>query len=106
MKNQVLKFSAKDSKVICGENASNEKVVEIDDSLVYTFPNVELEVENKGHDEEDTQRKSAKLEPLKVNPLFEDFSYLDDDSTSIFELLDMARARATGTFKLSKWTLQ
>lgn len=92
--------------MICEEKVFVEKVVEIDDSSIHTSLNVELEEENKGQDEEDAERKNAKLEPLNVNPLSEDFSYLDDDSTSRFELLDMARVGATRTFKLAKWTLQ
>lgn len=48
----------------------------------------------------------GKHESLKVNHLSEDFSYLNDDNTSMFELLDMAQTGATCTFKLAKWVLQ
>lgn len=92
--------------MLCEEKVFVDKAMEIDGSLVHSTPNVELEDKNKGKDEEDVEKKHAKSEPLKVNPLFEDFSYLNDDSTSMFELLDMTRVGAFDTFKLAKWTLQ
>lgn len=97
-------MSAKDPNVSCEGKDSGEKAMAIEDSTVQDFPNVEPDEEIKGFDEEDSEKR-AKQEPLKVNPLFKDFSYLDDDSTSMFVLLEMARAGATGTFKLAKWTL-
>jgi hypothetical protein len=40
-----------------------------------------------------------------MNPLSKDFTYLDDDDTSLYQLLDMAHSRAIGTFKHAKWFL-
>lgn len=81
-------------------------VVEINDSLVRKSPSVELSGGNSMHEDEGVNLNPRKLEPLKVNPLSKDFSYLNDDNTSMFKLLDMAHLGAIGTFKLAKWTLQ
>lgn len=56
--------------------------MEINDSPIHSSPNVDLEGVNKVQ-VEDVEEKHVKSEPLNVNPLFEEFSNLNDDSTSL-----------------------
>lgn len=97
--------AAKDSKEAEEGKIPIEKMVTIGDSPVHDLPKVSLDKEVGDLNVEGEKKKNV-IPPLKIDPLSEDFSYLDKDDTSMFGLLGMARAGAIGTFKLSKWTLQ
>jgi hypothetical protein len=92
-------------KVLCEEKVSNEKVVDIKDSLVHKTLIENLYDEIRVLEEDSGDQRKVKDVPLKVNPLSKDFSYLDEEDTFGLELLDMARVGPMGTFKISKFYL-
>lgn len=92
LKNKSSEALTKDPSMDGEENDVGEKTVAIEDSPIQDLPKEEHDKEIRGLDEENVEKRKAKQEPLKVNPLSKEFYYLDDDATSMFELLDMARA--------------